>query len=263
MALNATRRKEVQGLIPEGALTSRPWLLDEGNLSTSAVDNLVKSGELTVVAKGVYTRGNRKPKWQVVVEALQQIFKTDLTIGGLTALELKGYGHYVTSGKKQTIHLYGTDKLPYWVNLLDPEVQFRKHLRSELFQGVAQMVLEEFYSEEPFDGNDPVKVSRPELACLELLADIPDEVTFNHAHQLLQGITTLSPRKLQRLLELCTSVKTKRLFLWFGKNYEYNWYQNLKLNTIHLGSGNRVIAKGGQLDNDFKITVPITSNYDL
>lgn len=33
--------------------------------------------------------------WEGVVCCLQNVLKTDLSVGGLTALELKGYSHYV------------------------------------------------------------------------------------------------------------------------------------------------------------------------
>jgi hypothetical protein len=66
----------------------------------------------------------------------------------------------------------------------------------------------------------------------------------------------LSPRNLQKLLEECKNVKVKRLFLWFADRHKYIWLSKLEIERINLGSGNRMIAKGGKLDNKYKITVP-------
>lgn len=89
-----------------------------------------------------------------------------------------------------------------------------------------------------------------------MLNEVPDKISFEHADQLIQGMTTLSPRTLQKLLEQCTNVKVKRLFLWFGSQHNYAWYSKLKRENINLGSGNRMIVKGGELNKTYKITVP-------
>ncbi len=106
------------------------------------------------------------------------------------------------------------------------------------------------------EGMEDLKISCPEKACLEMLNEVPEKISFEHADQLVQGMTTLSPRTLQKLLEQCSNIKVKRLFLWLGSHHSYTWFAKLKPENIHLGSGNRVIAKGGKLDKTYKITVP-------
>ena len=70
----------------------------------------------------------------------------------------------------------------------------------------------------------PVYFSCPEKAILELLMDLPDRVTFEHADELMQGLVNLSPRKLDTLLKACKSVKAKRLFFWMAKRQAYPWF---------------------------------------
>lgn len=89
-----------------------------------------------------------------------------------------------------------------------------------------------------------------------MLNEVPNKISLEHADQLIQGMTLLSPRTLQKLLEACTNVKVKRLFLWFGSRHNYTWFSKLNTDNINLGSGNRVIIKGGELDKTYKITVP-------
>ena len=91
---------------------------------------------------------------------------------------------------------------------------------------------------------------------LELLVDLPNAVTFEHANELMQGLVNLSPRKLDALLKACKSVKVKRLFFWLAKRQSYPWFSKLNVADYDLGSGKRVVAKGGKLDTDYLITVP-------
>jgi hypothetical protein len=72
----------------------------------------------------------------------------------------------------------------------------------------------------------------------------------------MQGMTSLSPNKLENLLKNCKSIKAKRLFLWFAEKQGYAWFNKLDLTNVDLGVGNRAIAKSGKLDKKYLITVP-------
>ncbi|WP_322896350.1 MULTISPECIES: type IV toxin-antitoxin system AbiEi family antitoxin domain-containing protein [unclassified Yoonia] len=106
------------------------------------------------------------------------------------------------------------------------------------------------------DRSWPMVISRPERAILELLDELPDNQSFQHAADLFTGLSNLSPRQLQEALESCDSVKVKRLFLWFAERSGHAWVKRLDLDAINTGSGKRVIAKGGRLDPKYQITVP-------
>lgn len=257
MASNPNRRKLLEELVPEGFIVSRKWLKQETDLSNHAIDNLVKSEQLKLLWKGLYTRGIIPPNWKSAVYTLQHILKTDFIIGGLFALELKGFSHYLPNSDKVTIHLYGNDKLPVWANEIVKNVVFVKHTRASLFAKMDKSLSEKYTTSIPWKDNIGVlKISTPERACLEMLDMVPNTISFEHADQLIQGMTTLSPRALQPLLEICSNIKVKRLFLWFAKRHNYVWFTKLNLEKIDIGSGKRVIEKGGELDKDYLITVP-------
>ncbi|WP_127132483.1 type IV toxin-antitoxin system AbiEi family antitoxin [Pseudoflavitalea rhizosphaerae] len=257
MAFNPERRKLLEQMMPESMIVTRKWLVEQAALDTHAIDNLVKSEQLRLLWKGLYTRGKVQLSWQSIVYTLQTVMKTDYVVGGLTALELKGFSHYLPTSKKETIHLYGNDKLPVWPNELSDTITFVRHTRNELFSGIGTTISDKFTSSVFWkDGMDELKISCPERACLEMLNEVPDKISLEHADQLIQGMTSLSPRTLQKLLEACTNVKVKRLFLWLGSRHNYTWFSKLNTDSIYLGSGNRVIVKGGELDKTYKITVP-------
>ena len=102
----------------------------------------------------------------------------------------------------------------------------------------------------------PLTLSSPERAILELLDELPNHETFHQADMLMEGMATLSPRRLQKLLEICRSVKVKRLFLFFADRHPHAWVKRLDKDAITLGTGKRMLVKGGKLNKAYQITVP-------
>jgi hypothetical protein len=248
---------------PEGVIITREWLLNKG-YSRHAIDNLVKSRQLHFLKRGVYVRGRAKITWQSIVYSLQSLEKLDLVIGGLTALEMQGLAHYLSFSGKKVIHLYGTSNLPKWVNKLVPDVHFIRHNDAELTgKGIVnekeQFLLGQFTKQLDWkDDIDQLTLSTPERAFLEVLMDVPQKVSFEHADQLMQGLTSLSPGSLQKLLEQCSNIKVKRLFFWLADRYGYPWLGKIDRTMVDLGKGKRMLIKGGKLDNKYQITVPET-----
>ncbi len=258
MAVNVVRRKELYEIMPEGLVTTHKWLI-ENNLTRHAIDNLVKSNQLESISKGVYVRNSNKITWQSIVYSLQSILKTDLVVGGLTALEMQGLSHYLSLSENKIVHLFGNDVLPEWVVNLDLNVKFVRHTTASLFPKNTELnkQFHPFTIERDWDNdNRKLVLSSPERAYLEVLLDVAQNITFEHADQLMQGLTTLSPRNLQKILEWCQNVKVKRLFFWFADRQKYVWLDKINRESITLGAGNRMIVKGGKLDNKYKITVP-------
>jgi hypothetical protein len=270
MPTNADRRKTLFELVPEGMPVTRAWLARQDSaFDRHAVDNLVKSGLLVSVAPGLYTKPATRLTWQGVVSALQNVIRADLAVGGLSALELHGFAHYLPLSSRNKIHLYGKDNLPKWLNTAVRDTQFVRHLPLPGL-GSTGLVNQEYNTEDgrfydfedpgPYESRWPFTMSSPERAFLELLADIPGGISFAHADELLQGMTNLSPRRLTSLLEKCQSVKVRRLFYWLTERHAHAWVKKLptpeSLDQLGLGSGKRVLAKGGKLDAKYLITVP-------
>ena len=69
-------------------------------------------------------------------------------------------------------------------------------------------------------------------------------------------MTSLSPRRLQKLLAMCKSVKVKRLFIFFAARHAHAWLKRIDQKQIDLGKGKRVLVKRGKLDPATQITVP-------
>ncbi len=256
MPVNSERRRKIAALVPHGTLATKQWLVDRG-VPRHGIDNLVKSGQLVVLVPGVYRRPETVLSWQGVVSSLQWM-GWDAVPGGLTALEALGFGHYLMLSRRRTIHLFGRYPLPGWVNKLGLEETFRWHGNARFWgsacleDGVAA-----YAADLPREGHPvALRVSTPERAILEVLAEVPGRFSFEHADQLMQGLATLSPRRLEKMLPQVRHVKAKRLFFWLAERQGHAWFRKMDPEHFDLGRGKRLIARGGMLDRKYLITVP-------
>lgn len=266
-----TYKQSLKALLPYGMLATKKWLAAQG-LSAHALDNAVKTDTLLLLATGVYSQYSRSISWEGVVASMQRMAienKADnnkplnskkilppVLVGGLSALALSGLSQYLSFGSTQHVHLYAQDKLPTWLARLSLSAKFEGH-STKLLWPEELLQDEKFVKQHDWEqALPPVYFSCPEKAIFEVLLNVPDSVSFEHADELMQGMVNLSPRKLDALLAACKSVKVKRLFFWLAKRLNYPWFKKLDENNYDLGSGKRVIAKGGKLDKDYLITVP-------
>jgi transcriptional regulator with AbiEi antitoxin domain of type IV toxin-antitoxin system len=256
--------------LPEGILVNTAWLKAHG-YSRQLLSHYVSAGWLDQPTRGVYRRPRGSLTWQELVLSLQTYLDHPLAIGGRTALELLGYAHYLPHKEKQ-VHLYGPKAPPGWVDHLRLGPQFKYHNDQRLFKNHpvaselkklagASANTKEFSSPSlttlPLGQWDwKLILSTPERALLELLDELPVHETFHQVDMLMQGLTNLSPRRLEKLLADCTSVKVKRLFFFFADRHAHAWLKPLKKQTFDLGSGKRLLVRGGKLDHSYQITVP-------
>lgn len=188
--------------------------------------------------------------WLGAVFGLQQR-EGSLHPGGRTALELAGQAHFLPLGDQAPVYLFSqsNERLPTWFTRL-PWAERVEYVRTDFLP--ADLGLREHPA-----GNFTVRVSAPERAILEFLFyQTIDEAGYEHVRLLFEGLGTLRPELVQTLLEKCTSVKVKRLFLHFAELHRHPWLQQLDLTKVSLGSGKRVLVRGGRLDPKYLITVP-------
>ena len=267
---------QLQRLLPEGFLADAAWLERQG-YSRALRSQYVKSGWLDLVMRSVYRRPDPSATpgstgWRQVVLSLQTILACPVWVGGRSALELQGLSHYLSPNGPQEIHLYGAARPPAWVFRIEAGARFDFHTEHRLFDDDRPSWNLGTLTTKPKEGEKtlpeglmrissghrewPLIVSTPERAILELLDRVPRAETFHQADMLMEGLRSLSPRRLSKLLRGCRSVKVKRLFLWFAERHDQPWLKALPTEDIDLGSGKRMLARGGRLDGKYNITVP-------
>lgn len=235
-----------------GSVATQAWLHSHG-VGPSLIQKYQRSGWVERVGHGAWKRCGDDLDWQGGVFALQQDASARIWPGGATALSLLGYSHYLAFGK-QAVDLFGTPGavLAGWFRKYpwDVDVNFYP---GGLFAEMEDMGLQVF--QVPYSRFE-LKIATPERAVLELIHQTADEMLFSHVADVFTGLGSLSPRRLQKLLDACNSIRVKRVFLLLARNARHVWYERIDLSSIDLGKGKRQIIRGGRLDKEFLITVP-------
>lgn len=243
--------------VPEGVAVPSVWLTANG-ISPQLVRKYVTGSWLRPLARGVYARPALPVEWQGVMVGLQRLHGCPVHVGGVSALNLQGKAHYLPLGGAGIIHLWsyvlGPVRLPAWVTAIQLPQQLVLH-GDRLFEPAA---VSEGLAGVPTGLRDwQLKVAAPERAIMEVLSLVDETpASFTHAAELFEGLTVLRSDVVQRLLEGCRSIKVRRLFLYLASLHGYPWYNKLQLERIALGSGKRLVTRGGRLNKRFLITVP-------
>src|SRR3989338_5919366 len=229
---------------PQGAVATTVWLKKNG-ISRQLLDRYEEYDWVTRVAKGVVVRKGDQLTWGGIVYGIEKLQGLDVWVGGKSALQLKGLGHYIPM-KMPQLELYSSTihRLPKWIFTLEKVARFQFQHTKLFSQKVAKVGFTEFESEKL-----NLTISSPERAILELLEGVPQEQTFEEAQLIFENLTTLRGQMVQSLLENCTSIKAKRLFLYFADESKYSWFSKLDTAKIDLGKGKRAIVPRGRLNS--------------
>ena len=264
---------QLERLLPEGLLVDAAWLEKQG-YSRALRHQYVSAGWLEQPVRGVYHRQRTISSWEQIVISLQALLRYPVSVGGRSALELQGYAHYLPASPDiRTIHLYTEKKLPGWLSKLPGNAHFISHNRSRflspIHQDVDALTIDDAGSSTDLTSLPeellimpwgqwkwPLVISSPERAILELMDELPQNESFHQVDMIMEGLVNLRPRRLQGLLEDARSVKVKRLFFFFADRHQHKWLSHLNREKVNLGSGKRVVFKGGKLDPKYHITVP-------
>ncbi len=231
-----------------GTVILASWL-DKNGFSYDLQQRYKKSGWLESIGVGAFKRPNDNIGWQGAVYSLQQQANLSVHVGGLSALSLLGYSHYIRTGV-ETAYLFSNlkIKLPAW---------FEKYSWNEPVNHTKTSFLStEIGLEEYNDVAFQIKISSPERAIMECLYLAPEKQDLLETYQIMSGLVNLRPDIVQVLLQVCKSVKVKRLFLYMLKKANHQWGQFLDLSEVNLGTGDREVVKNGIYDPEFHITVP-------
>lgn len=235
-----------------GTSGTTSYLVDSG-FSRDLLVKYKNSGWLEPFGRGAYIRPGDKVDWPGALYTLQNQLSLSVHAGGKTALQLKGYAHYLPA-RQSKVYLYGPRGLimPAWFREDRFGVQFVV-TRTNLFPADFQECFTDF-RERDFS----VRIAAPERAAMEMLHLVPGEVGFDEAQLIMENLVALRTDVVKRLLEACRSIKVKRLFLYMAEKNEHAWVSKLDVTKVDLGKGKRVIVPHGRLDKKYQIIVPAT-----
>jgi Transcriptional regulator, AbiEi antitoxin, Type IV TA system/Transcriptional regulator, AbiEi antitoxin N-terminal domain len=246
---NSMKINKVLQAWPKGTVAVHAWLKAQG-VSRKLAEQYRRRGWIDAVGRGAFIRRGDNVEWPGAVYAIQTASGKRIHPGGRAALELHGLAHFLGLSVRAPVYLYGEPgaRLPAWFRAHDWQHPIR-YSATGLFSNDLGLTPRSF-------GDFAVDISSPERAVLEYLDGFPEDGSFEEAREIVEGLTTLRPEVLQSLLETCTSVKVKRMFLYLADQAKHPWRAELKDQRIELGSGKRSLVREGKFDARYQITVP-------
>lgn len=231
-----------------GTVLLASWLQKNG-ISRDLQQYYLKSGWLESYGVGAFKRPNENVQWVGALNSLQRQTELPVHAGGLTSISLQGLSHYVRM-EKEHVYLFSPRyvKLPKWFFKQEWSNQII-HVKTKFLPVKSGLV---DYSQ---DGMK-IQISSPERAILECLYQTPNKFDIVECYQILEGLSNLRPKILQELLENCNSIKVKRLFLFMASKASHQWLDFIDQTRVGLGTGDRVIVKGGVYISKYRISVP-------
>lgn len=243
----STKINSLRQQAPTDGVLLTSWL-EESGFSRNEISNYVKSGWLKRLSTGVYQFTGDTPSLYGILASYQKQADFKYHIGAASALELKGISHYITIGKPTAIVFSPVrPPLPKWLKQTELDMNLVE---------VGSKVLGSSGIEQMDYQGQMLTVSSPERAIMECILLSPSRYDIMDVFYLMEMLTSLRSALVQQLLENCTSVKVKRMFLYMAEKAHHRWLAKLDLSRISLGSGTRSVAKGGVKVKSYDIVIP-------
>lgn len=236
---------------PQNCIVTSRWLESNG-VYRQLVQKYVLGGWIRKIGSGAYKKPGDQVSWQGALTAIQKQLELPIHLGGISLLNLRGYGQHVPGVGKTPLNLYGKKgvELPRWF-LKQEWAKHTTYSYKALFPQSPDLGLTTFTNECGFK----LKASSLERAFFEAVDELAN-LDFEQIYEVCERLTGLRPALLQKLLEECSSIKVKRIFCFMADRTNHAWFKKLKLNSVDLGQGKRTVVKNGSYDPKYKITVP-------
>lgn len=89
-------------------------MAEKNGINSQQTYHYLKAGWLKKISNKAYIRAGDKAHWAGAAFALEKQLGLFIYVGGLSALELRGYGHFQRFGNVITLYGNAKQKLPLW-----------------------------------------------------------------------------------------------------------------------------------------------------
>jgi Transcriptional regulator, AbiEi antitoxin, Type IV TA system/Transcriptional regulator, AbiEi antitoxin N-terminal domain len=231
--------KRVLSKLPRGEPLSTAALLTYG-VSAFRASALARAGWLTHLGRGVYMLpGDTLTRDGCLAYLGPHV--PGLHVGGKTALAWRGIRQNISF--REVLTLWGDEpkRLPAWYTQ-----RFASRYQStQLFDGE----LPNGFGLQPIpNGRPEILVAVPERALLELLSDVGKAQSLQETRQLVENLSTLREKTLDKLLTHTMRIKVVRLAELLGRELDLPWAASAKRHSQRIGGGKRwvAVAKSGE-----------------
>ena len=241
-------KKVVRLLHQKGVLTAA--YLHKAGVSYQLIRKYRQSNWLSSLGAGAFCEPGSTPSFDAALVALAEQHGLPVHLGAKAALARRGVMQYVPlGGLPSELYLRRGHRLPKW---------FSDVFTGQFVRNSSCLLSDDAGVERDAAG---CRVSSPERAFIELAEEVPKKVALGELYQLLEFAETLRPRLVTELLSECASVKAKRVFLFLADDLGHWWSKKLDRSKIDLGSGCRVIERGGAFQSKYNIVVKPWREY--
>lgn len=245
---NQSKINQLLSIAPSGVVLTSAWLVEQG-YSLDLQKRYKKSNWFRSLERGALVRNDDEVDYLGGIQALQNQLGLSIHPAAKTALILQGKSHYLEfSTKKVQLFSTSSESLPSWFKNYDWGVKLECNSTSFLPPEIGMTELKH--------KGFTIKLSSPARAILECLYLAPKTQPLLEIYELIEGLNNLRPMTIQKLLENCTSVKVKRLFLYMAEKAGHDWVTYIKQDKIDLGTGKRQVVSDGTYIPKYQITVP-------
>lgn len=213
--------------IPNNAVITSKWLSKKG-INHDLQKRYERNGWIKRIGTGAYIKLDEDFNMDGAIYALQSQLGLSIHLGAMTVLNDK-HGIMQNLPYWRQVFLFGArgEKIPAWFD--------------KCFKNKYRLISTNFLPKElgmiPYDnGKFITQIPTPERALLEVMYLLPGGAGLEETHQIIEMLTTLRPKKLQELLENCSSSKTNAIFYHISRNDKMPWFEELDFNKIDLGS---------------------------
>lgn len=239
---------------PSGAVFTSVWLKERG-YSHVLLSQYRKAGWLTSIGRGAMARPGDQVDWRGGLYALQEQLKLSIHLGGKSALHYHGFAHFLNLGSEAvTLFAAPGTRLPSWFTSYDWKAKVSLTTTNLFSQ--SNLLSNELGLASESIGAFAIKLSSRERALFETLHLVPQTQSLEEVKLFMSGLTNLRPQLVQSLLETCSSIKVKRLFMLFAEELKMPWVKKLNLDNVNFGTGARTLIKGGKTHPKYLLTIP-------
>jgi len=252
--LKAKLNQLLQSTPPHTVILSS-WLVKRG-YSLDLQKKYKKNNWLESVGYGAMKRSGDDIDYLSGIYAIQSQANLKIHIGAQSALSLLGKSQYLELSDKPTIKLFSikNNDLPLWFKNYHWNINISFNIASFLPSDLG-------LSDYSVHNNFKVKISTPARAIMECIHLASNNQDYIECYESMEGLNNLNPRTVQLLLENCSSIKIKRMFLFLAEFQKHEWFNYLDLKKIDLGKGKRSLIKNGAFDSKYQITIPKEWKY--
>lgn len=244
----ASKTNQLLKAWPVGGVATQRWLNTRG-VDYRLADKYVRSGWLKRLGHAAYARAGSTVDWPGAVHALQTQLGLAVHPGGITAFKLRGYAQYLALAGRQVLLFGGKGtRLPSWFSgskWSQPVILVTTGLFRDREHAISMVKVDDV----------ELAVATLERAAFEIMYLVPKRQSYEEALQVMESLTSVRPWVMQQMLENCTSVKTKRLFMHAVERMNHPWLAYLDLSKVDFGAGKRTIHAGGRLDKKYELVV--------